>query len=185
MIKLYKADINSISEEEYRSAFDLFPNNIKEHILEKKNILSKKQSAAGYLLLSRGFKELFGEENITLRFTENGKPISDVCYFSISHSENIAACVISDKPIGLDVQKMHKIALKSRYPLFNKEEVLYVNSSPELANKRFFEVFTKKEALVKLKGEKLSDCNKLSSDDVKFNLFEEDGAIFCIAQMKN
>ncbi|MBQ8202901.1 MAG: 4'-phosphopantetheinyl transferase superfamily protein [Clostridia bacterium] len=185
MFKVYKIDINSVSREEYEKNFESLPEIIKSRIKSKNTPLSQKQSMAGYLLLKRGINELYGKDMFDVSFNENGKPATSICNFSISHSENIAVCVFSDKEVGADIQKMRKIDLKSHYPLFTEEETDFINKEPSGANKRFFEVFTKKEALVKLYGSRLSECNKLSKENVDFTMLSEDDFILCIAEQRN
>lgn len=179
MIKLYKISVDDIED---FSIIDSFPKNIKKRIEDKKNPLSRKQSIVGYYLLMKGAKELFGIENLEVDFTENGKPITNSFFFSISHSEKLVACAFSDKPIGLDVQNIRYIAINDHIPFFTDKDINYIKSCESGQIDRFFEVFTKKEALVKLYGAKLTDCNKLSTKNISFNFFKEDNYILCIAE---
>ena len=130
----------------------------------------------------KGAKELFGIENLEVDFTENGKPITNSFFFSISHSEKLVACAFSDKPIGLDVQNIRNIAINDRIPFFTDNDINYVKSCENGQIDRFFEIFTQKEALVKLYGAKLADCNMLSIENIAFNFLKEDNYIFCIAE---
>lgn len=179
MIKLYKISVDDI---EGFSIIDSFPKNIKKRIEDKKNPLSRKQSMAGYYLLMKGARELFGIGNLDVSFNENGKPTTNSFFFSISHSERLVACAFSDKPIGLDIQNIHNIAINDHIPLFTNEDINYINSCKSGQIDRFFEIFTKKEALVKLYGAKLADCNKLSAENILFILSKEENFIFCIAE---
>ena len=73
---------------------------------------------------------------------------------SISHSGDIAVAVASDMPVGIDVEamvpdvKMDEIMKM----LFAPSEISYVNKDAEQKTTRFYEVWTKKEAFLKLAG---------------------------------
>lgn len=73
---------------------------------------------------------------------------------SISHSGDIAVAAASDMPVGIDVEamvpdvKMDEIMKM----LFAPSEISYVNKDAEQKTTRFYEVWTKKEAFLKLAG---------------------------------
>lgn len=181
MLEIFYADIRDINDGELNLAFDEFPQLIKSKINAKTHLISKKQSIVGYNLLKNGVKKLFNRGIEHIYFSENGKPLLSFCYFSISHSENAVVCAISDLPVGVDIQKIMDIPVREQYPIFSQEESDFVNQIPNLQQKRFFEIFTKKEALVKLCGNKLSECNSLDISNIKFEILEKSKYIFCIA----
>lgn len=96
-------------------------------------------------------KELIemGVEN--LHYEENGKPVADNCFVSISHSENMVAVCKSDVPIGIDIEFIDKErdTKKISNRFYHGKELEYVKNSPF---DNFYEIWTKKEAYSKIDG---------------------------------
>ena len=83
----------------------------------------------------------------------NGKPFffrRDDIHLSLSHSAGYIAVVISDSPVGVDIQQ-HKPcrvkAISERF--FHPDEIFYLQNHPS----RFFDVWTAKESYSKYTGE--------------------------------
>lgn len=109
----------------------------------------KESSAAASALIN------MGTEN--LRYTENGKPVADNCFVSISHSEKVIAVCKSDVPVGIDIEVFGKkrdwVKIAKRY--FSENELQYFSKSPN--EKTFLEIWTKKEAFAKISGNGIAD----------------------------
>ena len=128
---------------------------------------------------------------------EKGKPyvkIDDV-YFNISHSHQVWVCAMDHRNLGIDVEVLRKRSfekLANKY--FSTEELAYIfdgntldefttdenirtesapsksskeKCSQELKLKRFFQVWTFKEAYAKLKGESIFENLNVNSSDRK------------------
>ncbi len=95
-----------------------------------------------------------------LRYEENGKPVADNCFVSISHSGDMVAVCTSENPIGIDIEKIddtrnfEKIA--NRY--FHGKEKAYFEQSPTAD--AFYEIWTKKEAYTKIDGNGVIEIQK-------------------------
>jgi len=92
-------------------------------------------------------------EEIEILRTEKGRPYfkSLPVEFSISHSANVWACAMGDCPVGLDVQKNKEaktIEIAKRF--FTKQEADFIANHD---SKIFFQIWTRKEAVVKFTGE--------------------------------
>ncbi|HCA05071.1 MAG TPA: hypothetical protein DEO32_04135 [Ruminococcaceae bacterium] len=129
----------------------------------------KKRSTAAGVLLS---KFLPGEEIYTDEF---GKPQtkSGVC-FNLSHSGDYAVLAVSNAPVGIDIEKSREIdELRLGKIVYCENEM---NALRKAGNKRklFFELWTKKEALLKCMGKGFHRNAK--SVDVSKDYFEENGA---------
>ncbi len=95
--------------------------------------------------------------------TESGKPyFKDLLnlHFSISHTKNALAVAFSSSPIGIDAELLREVNLKASKKFCSPEEQKYIGTSL----KRFFEIWTKKEAFIKLKGLKLKDIKEAKTD---------------------
>jgi 4'-phosphopantetheinyl transferase len=109
-------------------------------------------SLAAGVLVSRGLPT-----GATVRTDEFGKPFAanypDI-HFSVSHTKGAAVFVKARSPIGIDVEKvkpfadMDKIAKRH----FAPDEYEYCRGN----SARFFEIWTKKEAFLKMTGRGLS-----------------------------
>lgn len=93
-------------------------------------------------------------DNVTLLFNEHGKPYieKEDYHFSISHSQNIIAFTSHSSPVGIDIQKIDETSSLSAMRFFTEQEKEYIQSSTD----RFFEIWTKKEAYLKMLGVGLS-----------------------------
>ena len=140
-------------------------------------------------------------------YQHNGKPYFDSCpiKFNISHTKNTLAVAFSFSEIGVDVEDVRPIDLKlaKRYFTENENKYIFENNISAMALeglnmpffdvddndslfKRFFCIWTRKEAFVKRSGTGL--CFKLNSFDlVDFNqskgitTIEKDNSIISVA----
>lgn len=99
-------------------------------------------------------KYVLNDNNIfdySIFYNEYGKPYLDNnLFFNMSHSNNITACIISDKEVGIDIEKI-KYNEKVAKRVLNKEEMKILNNSNNKAE--MFTIFwTIKESYVKLLG---------------------------------
>ena len=77
-------------------------------------------------------------------------------HFNISHTKSAAAAAISDFPIGVDVERMRAADPRVIRHAFTEGETAYVNSETPGTDRRFIEVWTRKESLVKWTGDGLA-----------------------------
>lgn len=85
-------------------------------------------------------------------------------HFNISHTRNAVAVAFSDEPIGIDVEKLWEADTQIAHRFFTANEVDYIENVAEEKNRRFYEIWTKKEAYIKRIGKGLS--TPLDSFDV-------------------
>ena len=156
VLKMYHCDISKMSDEEYISfCFDAenIPHAKMKELNKKRN---KKLSVAAGALVRQAIAEEFNIDKSAIRFRrdKNGKPYTESAKveFSISHSKNIAVCAISDRPVGIDIEKIRDVNLNVAKKLFTPDEQKYVFQIKKFAKQRFFEIWTRKEAYVKLIG---------------------------------
>ena len=168
----FKCNINNLSFVDYEKWFSLMADKKKGQINRMRHEDDKKRSVVGEMLVKNAVYDISGVpiEKLTLKTTENGKPyieISDI-HFNISHCEDWVVCAIHNKPIGIDIEKIRPINLKIAKRFFTADEQNYVFSGiPKEEDfdktadsdmlKRFFEVWTGKEAYLKYKGTGITD----------------------------
>lgn len=166
MLKLFHCDISKMSDEDFLKAYIKSDETRKLKADKLKNKPDKKLSiAAGELVRKAIAKEFdIDSESIRFRIDSKGKPYTESApvHFSISHSKNIAVCAISDKPVGIDIEYIRDVNLNVAKRQFAPDEIRYVFEKWELTKQRFFEIWTRKEAYVKLIGKGVSYFPKFS-----------------------
>ena len=160
---------------------------VRKSKLEKiKNEKSRLLSLAAEEAYNRTSLELLGEiEPYTYK---NEKPQNDKFFFNLSHSGEYAVCAASKKPVGVDIQEIKPIDLKLSERFFTKDEFEYIKNGKN-KEERFFEIWTKKEAMAKVYGEGISNFFKsvsvLLAKDFEFKMNTSlDGYIICICTAK-
>lgn len=106
-------------------------------------------------------------DQIKFSFGEYGKPYAvglDV-HFSISHSGDYAVCAVSDKEIGIDIEKIRKINPKTFERFASEKEIGYISSHQN----GLFEIWTLKEAYFKCVGTGIGTDIKNVSFDITEN----------------
>lgn len=126
-----------------------------------------------------------GVYNRCLFRNKNGKPYcKKKVYFNISYSNNIFVIAISNREIGIDVEEirtcMSSGLIIKRF--FSKNEQEYINNGDKDKERRFFELWTKKEAYVKYTGKGIGKDFKetdviIRNNDVEINSFFFNGTV--------
>lgn len=168
-------DVNSVTLSNVRQE------KISRYNSEQTRLLSIAAEAA----LNKAVCEVYPDTVLPLSYyyDDKGKPyFSDMdLHFSLSHSGNLAVCAVSDKEIGVDIEKIRDVnpAVADRY--FTSEECEYICNA-ENTKKAFFEIWTKTESRVKLTGKGIAGICDIDGE-FKYELSEpEDGYIMCICQ---
>ena len=160
----------------------------REQVLRFKHEGSRKQCAAAYLLLKRALKEVYGiDENPVFEYDEGGKPTlkgHSESHFNLSHCAKAVACVVADRPVGIDVEETcrYKDSL-ARYAM-NDEEYNQITRSDNPAL-TFTKLWTMKEALLKYTGEGLrrdikTVLNLSPASEVKFHTEVYEGYVITV-----
>ena len=94
-----------------------------------------------------------------LNFNDDGKPLLAEfpgIHISLSHSRNVVACMISERPCGVDVEECQEPDLDIMKRVLSEVEIKKVkeSASPDII---FARLWTRKEALYKLMGSRLDD----------------------------
>jgi 4'-phosphopantetheinyl transferase len=166
------------NSELFNSAFALLPVYRQEKIGRLKNDMDKCRSLTAGLLLNytigrflsncayNSFQEISVNEavnsyntayNYSVAVSENEKPyfpeMPDL-FFNLSHAGNYAACIVSDKPCGIDIEGNRKIMTSVAKRFFTQKEYGWVNEASDTGeqSERFFKLWTLKEAYSKMTG---------------------------------
>ena len=149
------------------------------------------------LLVRQELGRFTGMQNHELSFSVNnyGKPYltsaRSVCEFSVSHTKGCIAYIRSDSPCGIDAEVLHDVKISLAEHFFCTDEYVYIKSS-ESPEAELINIWTKKEAYLKMRGTglstPLSSFNVLSRDIAEntVTLFERSTYIsFCSENVKD
>ena len=88
-----------------------------------------------------------------IAYNSQGKPYflsNREIFFNISHSSNYVACVIGDRPVGIDIEKARKGRQNLAKRFFDVSEAEWIKECD--SDQRFFRIWTLKEAYGKATG---------------------------------
>ena len=168
--RLYvRDDLAAITSEELEAAIASLPDWRREKALRFKHEQGRKECTFAYLLLCQALKESYGiNEQPSFQIGEHGKPelvfnpnqtvnsqLSTV-NFNISHCKQAIACVLSETPVGVDVESIGRYREPLARRVLSPEEFALVTSAPD-PQIPFTRFWTQKEAIVKLTGRGIDD----------------------------
>ncbi len=124
--------------------------------------IDKKLSLYGELMIKMGVNIIKKSPIKDINFSYNsfGKPylLAEDIYFNLSHTRNYVLCAISTKTeVGVDVEKINMPPYEIMPRFYHKKEIDYVSSEQENKETNFYNVWTKKEAYLKMIGTGLHD----------------------------
>ena len=96
---------------------------------------------------------IFCGKELEIKFTKSGKPYVDYpIYFSLTHTDSLIACAVSDSEIGIDAEKIR--------PFRNKDSISkkFLGIDKKLDDTSFIKKWTEFESKVKYFGESIFDC---------------------------
>jgi len=138
----------------------------------------QKYKAMSSLVHRKGFMSIrhllhyFGYTDFDLEYDDKGKPhLKDGRHISISHSFQYTGVIISDKPVGIDIEKQRPIIKKIAHKFTPLRKYKHINDDQVLI-KKLTVVWCAKESTYKFYGKKglffLKDI-----DVVDFNLADQ------------
>lgn len=141
----------------------------KDKILKSRQLKDRKQSLGAGILLKKCLEER-GISVHDIRYGTHGKPEIEGCFFNISHSHDLAVCVIADAPVGCDVEKKGRFREGIAERFFTEQEVFYLKQfEGEGKRDEFLRLWTMKESYLKMTGEGL----QFSLDRIEFEIDED------------
>lgn len=160
-------DLDRIASAEVEQMLTQLPSWRREKALRFKHEQGRKECACAYLLLCQALRDVYGiSEQPSFIIGEHGKPelsfdsqqltVNSQIFFNLSHCKNAIACVVADRPVGVDVESIGRYNESLARHVLNDQEFSLVQqaSNPQLA---FTRLWTQKEAIVKLTGRGIDD----------------------------
>ncbi len=152
-MKYLIGNINDYSEEFLNIFYQNINSDKKKRIDKLINKEDKYRSIIGEILLSKLINNYKDLEFVT---NKNGKPYitNKNIYFNISHSNEYVICAISNKEIGIDIEKIRNININIINKFATTKEKEYILENNTL--NRLFKIYTLKEAYIKCIGENMT-----------------------------
>ena len=132
-------------------------------VLRCKSESDQCRTLAAGLLLKRALENAgIDYETAVFEEREGGKPslvMPDAPFFNLSHGAELAACVLADQPVGIDVEQIVRFEEKRRWDrvarrAFSQDELLTVSGGTNPAE-QFARIWTRKESYAKAVGKGL------------------------------
>lgn len=128
----------------------------------------EKEKYDSYLLKSKKTEYLIGRviiktvigrilgclpEEVVIKKGDYGKPYVEGIerHFNLSHTSGMVVCAFSDRPVGLDVEKIASPPYEIMRKVFGQTEIDFVENMPDEKSRReaFYLVWTRKESVLK------------------------------------
>ena len=168
MITLVREDIWAF---DLKAALEEISEQRREQALKFKYEQGQRLCVLAYLLLKQALRERYGiTENPVFEYNEHGKPSivgHPEIFFNLSHCKEAAICVVSDQPVGVDVEGIREYKESLVNYTMNDEEIAQIKSAENPAS-TFIRLWTMKEATTKLIGTGISNDMKTVLDTTKY-----------------
>ncbi len=147
---------DDIASFDFAAALPLLSGQRREQCLKFRHELGRKTCAAAYLLLREGLLKEYGvTAPPVFEYGEHGKPFilghSDI-HFNLSHCREAVICVVSNRPVGVDIESIRTYNSSLVCYTMNEMEVRQIEQS-ERPDVEFIRLWTMKEAVLKLSGD--------------------------------
>ncbi len=150
-MKVYLCDCAKLTERDLFAFFAALPPGRRAYAARYRHAVDRATAAVGFLLVSRMIRDRdpdFSPSDWTIG--EHGKPfLPDApVAFSLSHADGLCAAVLSDRPIGLDVERIRPLRPAMLPRFCTPDEIALCENDPDLAVK----IWTQREAKAKENG---------------------------------
>lgn len=177
---------DDIAHFDLEAALPLLSEQRREQVLRFRHEQGRRECAAAYVLLCEALRREHGiGEPPVFEYGVHGKPrlaAHPAIHFNMSHCRQAALCVLSDRPVGCDIETVrpYKEALARHTMSDDEMDAIVRHASPAL---EFTRLWTQKEAVLKRSGEGLrSDMKRVLEgvDGIETVINEKKGYIYSI-----
>jgi 4'-phosphopantetheinyl transferase len=151
-------DMSQVTEAEVQRMLPLVDAQRREEALRYKHQFGQFVCLKSWLMLKELLKPL-GVNDLKMGFNEHGKPFLSHypnIHFNLSHCKNGIAVVVDFAPVGIDIESFRKDNIALLRKTMNPAEAEWIYTSPDPVE-TFTQFWTKKEAVVKLRGTGIID----------------------------
>ena len=172
---------------DFEAALPLLSDQRREQALKFKHEQGQRLCVLAYQLLKQTLCDEYGiTDNPLFEYNESGKPSlvgHPEIFFNLSHCKEAAACVVSDHPVGIDVESLRQYKDSLAEYCMNDDELRQIKSSDN-PDEEFIRLWTMKEATIKLLGTTISNGMKelLIPDKYKYTTVVRQRYIYTICE---
>ena len=152
-------DMSLCTDAEVERMLPLVPEPRRSDALRFKHTFGRFACLKSYLMLADLLHTEFGLDDFSMEAGEHGKPFltgrPDI-HFNISHCLKAIAVVVSDQPVGIDVESFRKFSDSFLDKTMNETEKAGILASP-VPEEAFASFWTCKEAVFKMQGTGITD----------------------------
>lgn len=161
--------ISAFSQQTLEETYGNLTPSRKEHIDRLQRQEDRLRSLAAEALALELLQKHYGLTAVQLHRKDSGQPYLTGCpmYVSLSHSGQMVACAVSSRPVGIDIERIRPVKPNLMRRVCVAEELDYVLAGSCLSEdqpcedaailRRFFEIWTGKEAYFKKCGTGITD----------------------------
>jgi len=151
-------DMTQVTEAEVQRMLPLVDEQRRDEALRYRFLFGQFACLKSWLMLKELLKTL-GVNDLKMERNEHGKPFlvhHPEVHFNLSHCKNGIAVVVDSSPVGIDIESFRKdnIALVNKTMNAAEAEWIRASSAPV---ETFTQYWTKKEAVLKLRGTGIVD----------------------------
>lgn len=155
---------------DFEAALPLLSEQRRQQALKFRHEQGRKTCAMAYLLLCQALRQEYGITELPVfGYGEHGKPFivghPDI-HFNFSHCREAVICVVSNRPVGVDVESIREYRDSLVRYTMNDQEVQQIERA-ERPDVEFIRLWTMKEAVLKLSGRGIVDDLKHVLTDTK------------------
>ena len=147
-------DMTIVSEEEVLRLLPLVSDERREEASRYKHLFGQFACLKSYVMLRELLEGMGLSHPFVFERGEHGKPFlkdHPEVQFNLSHCKNGIAVVVSDQPVGIDIESYREVSDNLlRYTMNEDERKIILGSDDPI--RTFTEYWTKKEAVFKLRG---------------------------------
>lgn len=146
-------DMSQVTEAEVQRMLPLVDEQRREEALRYKHLFGQFACLKSWLMLEELLKPL-SIKDMEMGKNEHGKPFllrHPEVHFNLSHCKNGLAVVVASSPVGIDIESFRRSNLSLVNKTMNPAEAAWIRASSDPVE-AFTQYWTKKEAVVKLRG---------------------------------
>lgn len=188
---LYYVEINDMLDEiSFKKLLSFVCDEKQEKIKRFHFDIDKKLSLYSELLVRTIICQTLNIPNTEIIFDRNkyGKPYLrgyHDFHFNLSHTRDAIAVAVSNGPVGVDIEKFRDANIEIAKRFFTDGEASFITRNIIDTDKRFYEIWTKKEAYIKFIGKGLSiplNSFDVLDNNISINIhtFEKDDYIISV-----
>ena len=180
-------DIDKVEYHLIEKYLYLLPLERQAKVCAYENEIDKINCILAYFLLMYGLKKGYGITDFQMDYSNYGKPYiknNHNVFFNISHCKKACVCVISDSPIGIDVQEIGSIPIEVIDYCCTEHEKKYIEQSKN-RDESFLKIWVMKESYLKMIGIGLRKEPKLLNVldyEKKFKIIKENDCYIAISE---